>query len=42
MNFLTMDFGGTLAKYSVMDEGLNVILRDEAPAPTTKPASPRS
>jgi predicted NBD/HSP70 family sugar kinase len=38
MNFLTMDFGGTLAKYSVMDEGLNVILRDEAPAPTTKPA----
>lgn len=37
MNFLTMDFGGTLAKYSVMDEELNVILRDEAPAPTTTP-----
>ncbi len=37
MNYLTMDFGGTLAKYSVMDEDLNVYLRDEAPAPTTTP-----
>ncbi|MCR5294213.1 MAG: ROK family protein [Lachnospiraceae bacterium] len=33
MNYLTMDFGGTLVKYSIMDEALNVLLRDEAPAP---------
>ena len=33
MNYLTMDFGGTLAKYSVMDENCQVLLREEAPAP---------
>lgn len=34
MNYLTVDFGGTLAKYSVMNESCEVFLRGEVTAPT--------
>lgn len=33
MDYLTMDFGGTLVKYSVMDENTTVYCSGEAPAP---------
>ena len=34
MNYLTVDFGGTLVKYSVMNESCEVFLRGEETAPT--------
>ena len=33
MQYLVIDFGGTFAKYSVMDEACEVYLRQEKPAP---------
>ena len=33
MNYLTIDFGGTLVKYSVMNQSCETLLRGEEPAP---------